>query len=103
IDDKSMQRNLRKLNKESPQMLQKAFEKMSITLLGWMNDGSPNSPKKPPIRWAVLRASSSVLVDGRVVGFSEVRPEKGEATPATTGTIRRRKFYYVAELVWNTP
>lgn len=56
------------LAKKSPKAFQLGMEKGALQLLTWMNTGSPNESRKPPIDWGILRGSSSVFVGGKLVG-----------------------------------
>ena len=38
-------------------------KKAAVQFLTWCNAGSPSEPATPPIRWGVLRGSSSVFVE----------------------------------------
>lgn len=62
--------NLQKLIKKSPAAFRKAQEIASLQLLTWMNTGSggTSESRKPPIRWGILRGSSSAFVGAVKVG-----------------------------------
>lgn len=58
---------LKKLQQKSPQAFKKAQIKGAIQFLNWANNGSANESRKPPIRWGVLRGSSSAFVGNHLV------------------------------------
>ena len=90
---------LKKLQKKSPEAFRKAAEIGAIQFLNWANNGSKNESRKPPIKWGVLRGSSSCFVGSELVEiFSiNVSGEKG-ATPARS----YRAKDLVITWVWNT-
>ena len=94
---------LKGLQQRSPKIFMSAQRKAGIQFLNWANNGSANTSKKPPIRWGVLRGSSSVfrgkfLVKTFDISVKEGSPEakdpakefEGEAAPTTL------------TFVWNT-
>jgi hypothetical protein len=93
---------LRSLQRRSPRAFNTALKRASIQMLNWANLGSAKSPRKPPIRFGVLRASSSAFVGtefvasykGTVRGGADERP-----TPATSiGSARATTVTWA----WNT-
>ena len=56
-----------RLRKKSKLAFNKAQKKAGIQFLTWCNAGSPNDSSTPPIRWGILRGSSSVFVDNELV------------------------------------
>lgn len=68
---------LKKLEKESPEIFQKAQEKAGLQFLTWCNTGSTNTSKKPPIRYGVLRGSSTVFVGNKLVSIYEIPIRSG--------------------------
>ena len=55
------------LKKKTVPAFTKALEKAAIQWLNWANNGSANSSLKPPIRWGILRGSSSAFVGSKMV------------------------------------
>lgn len=58
---------LKKLQRQSPEKFKRAMEKGGIAFLNWANLGSRKCTRKPPIRWGVLRGSSSAFVGSKLV------------------------------------
>ena len=76
---------LKKLAEKSPKFFALAQRKAGIQFLNWANNGSGNSSKKPPIRWGVLRGSSSVFRGKFLVAKSPNKVRSGapeQPTPA---------------------
>ena len=93
---------LKRLAKESPEKFNKAMKKGAIQFLTWANTGSAKSSKKPPIRWGVLRGSSSAFVGGELVATQEQTikagsPDRPEPVRLYSGDD------LVATFIWNTP
>ena len=90
---------LKKLQRRSPIAFNKAMQVAGIQFLNWANNGSKNESRKPPIRYGVLRGSSSVFVGSKLV---KVQPqsikEHGIATPARNHNGRPDSL----TVVWNT-
>jgi hypothetical protein len=59
--------NPSKILKASNIAFEAAEEKAALQFLTWVNAGSPAEPATPPIRWGVLRGSSSVFVKNKFV------------------------------------
>ena len=57
--------------------IQKALAKAALQFLAWANNGSTQSSRKPPIRWGVLRGSSSAFVGSTHIGNSTTRIQPG--------------------------
>ena len=55
------------LQQRSPAMFHEAMKRGAIQLLTWCNTGSPRESRKPPIRFGVLRGSSSAFVGSDLV------------------------------------
>jgi len=89
---------LKKFQRQDPKHFKEAQKVGAVQFLNWANNGSAKSPKKPPIRWGVLRGSSSAFV-GRdlVMKFPQVLRE-GVATPAESYSGED----LVITFVWNT-
>ena len=73
---------LAKLQKQSPKHFKEAQKRGAIQFLNWANNGSAKSSKKPPIRWGVLRGSSSAFVGNSLVMKFPYVTKQGIATPA---------------------
>lgn len=56
-----------KFKRVSEESFKEALEKTALQWLTWCNNGSPTEPATPPIRWGVLRGSSSVFVADKMV------------------------------------
>lgn len=92
---------LKKLQKKSPVYFKEAAKIGAIQFLTWCNTGTGKSPKKPPIRFGVLRGSSSAFVGGQLVLIFKQSIKSGaeeSATPATSYTAKD----LVLTWVWNT-
>lgn len=57
-----------KIKRVTEEAFTKAQIQTAIQWLGWINNGSPSEPATPPIRWGVLRASSSAFVGAKLIG-----------------------------------
>lgn len=82
-------KNLERLVRRSPGAFKKAQEKASLQLLTWMNTGSggTSESRKPPIKWGVLRGSSSAFVGNSKVGDFKINVDarsKEQISPATS-------------------
>jgi len=80
---------LKKFAKKSSKVFTKAQKKASLQLLTWMNTGSGGTPesRKPPIRWGILRGSSSAFVGDQKVGDFRINVKPGskeQISPATS-------------------
>jgi len=73
---------LARLQKQSPKHFKEAQKRGAIQFLNWANNGSAKSSKKPPIRWGVLRGSSSAFVGGDLVMKFPYVVREGMVTPA---------------------
>lgn len=94
---------LEKLQQQSPEAFAKALQVAAIQFLTWANTGSggTNESRKPPIRYGVLRGSSSAFVNGELV---QVYPQNIQAgaddtpSPARSGAQKEVSTTWV----WNT-
>lgn len=89
------------LARQSPSIFNRAMKKGAVQFLNWANLGSINSPKKPPIRFGVLRGSSSAFVGSELVKkFEQVIRSGGNEipTPATSHTAPNTTITFA----WNT-
>lgn len=96
----SLQR-LNKLQKQSPQNFQKALKVAAIQFINWANTGSKKEERTPPIRWGVLRGSSSAFVGNKLVTVFPINIETGapeEPTPAMAHQAPALTITWV----WNT-
>ena len=92
---------LKHLQRKSPKAFNEAQKKAAIQFLNWANNGSAKSSRKPPIRWGVLRGSSSAFVGGELVQvFPQlIKPGADEKpTPATS----HKAPSTVMTWAWNT-
>jgi len=93
---------LKKLLRQSPKFFTEAMEKGTIQFLNWSNTGSGKSPKKPPIRWGVLRGSASAFVGSKLVSIFTPNQMAGVPTPAKSNDAVRVTKGVSATWVWNT-
>jgi len=87
---------LKRLQRKSPQAFQKALKVAAIQFITWANKGSKAEPGTPPIRWGVLRGSSSAFVGSQLVTTflqniqsgapEEPTPAQSHVAPASTIT-----------------
>ncbi len=92
---------LKTLARKSPKAFKKASKKGAIVFLGWANNGSVSSSKKPPIRWGVLRGSSSAFVGSEMVEMFDISIKAGATerpTPARSHSAPPTTITWV----WNT-
>lgn len=92
---------LKKLQKQSPQHFDKAMQKGAIQFLTWANNGSKNESRKPPIRWGVLRGSSSAFVGDKLVQTFRI-PIKSGADEAPSPLKDYKGKELVITWIWNT-
>lgn len=92
---------LQKYRRRDPENWQKAMEKGAIQLLTWMNTGSGGSKSsaKPPIRFGVLRGSSSAFVNGKYVGAFPIAISPGADEKPDPNKSHKGKGITVG---WNT-
>lgn len=92
---------LANLQKKSPQAFKKALKVAAIQFINWANTGSKQEPRTPPIRWGVLRGSSSAFVGSKMVAVFPINIEPGapeEPTPAQTHSAPALTITWA----WNT-
>lgn len=92
---------LKELARKSPRHFKLAMSRAGIQFLNWANNGSTNVSRKPPIRWGVLRGSSSVFIGHELVQIYKqlIRPGADETpTPAQS----HRAPPLTLTFVWNT-
>lgn len=100
----SMGRNLKRLDrfmKKDPERFTRALEIAATQFLTWANTGQGPSSAKPPIRFGILRGSSSAFVGGKLVEVypQNIKPGSGESpTPAKTHSAPDTQVTWV----WNT-
>lgn len=91
--------NLRRLQQKSPKAFRIAMERAAVQFLTWANTGSAKESRKPPIRWGVLRGSSSAFVGDKLVSRFQQEVRGGKTpTPATSHNAPDTKMTFV----WNT-
>ncbi len=92
---------LKEFKKKSPKFFKEAAKAGAVAWLNWANMGSARESRKPPIRWGVLRGSSSAFVGNELVMIFpfdiEGEAEKG-ATPAKSYSAKD----LIITWVWNT-
>ncbi|MEJ2248040.1 MAG: hypothetical protein P8Y70_00085 [Candidatus Lokiarchaeota archaeon] len=92
---------IEKLQAKSPEAFRKAQTKAAIQFLNWCNNGSDKESAKPPIRWGVLRGSSSGFVGNNFVQSypQSIKPGADERpTPANSYNGKDK----VITVCWNT-
>ena len=92
---------LKRLQTKSPEAFQKSMEVAAIQFLTWTNKGSKAESRTPPIRWGVLRGSSSAFVGNKLVTTFQINIESGapeKPTPAKSGGMAG----LIITWVWNT-
>ena len=92
-------KGLHKLMKQSPKAFNKSLAVAGLQFLNWANNRSKNESAKPPIRFGVLRGSSSVFVGNKLIGIQPQNvKEHGIPTPAKSYNGRTDTM----TVVWNT-
>lgn len=92
---------LRSLQRKSPRAFNEAQKQAAVLMLNWMNNGSDKTSRKPPIRWGVLRGSSSAFVGSELVQtFGQLI--KAEADERPTPAKAHKADATVMTWVWNT-
>jgi hypothetical protein len=92
---------LQPLIKKSPNAFKNAQKKGAIQFLNWANNGSAKETRKPPIRWGVLRGSSSAFVGSELVQTYDIPIMAGadeRPTPAQSHNAKDDQMTWV----WNT-
>lgn len=89
---------LKRLQQKSPKAFEKSMEVAAIQFLTWCNRGSKAESRTPPIRWGVLRGSSSAFVGNKLVAIYTPHQVGGETTPAKSGGMAG----LIITWVWNT-
>ena len=82
-----MMRRLRAMQLAHPKAFKESAKIGAIQFLNWCNNGSMKESRKPPIRWGVLRGSSSAFVGNDLVVIYDQVIKPGapeEPTPAET-------------------
>lgn len=95
-------RGLKNLQKESATLFEKAMAKGGIQFLNWANNGSSNSSKKPPIRFGVLRGSSSVFVGTKLISVFPIDIKEGTKEQPTPARTNDHPEPLRLTFVWNT-
>ena len=96
------------LTKNSNKLFDQAMEKAAIQFLTWCNTGSIGSPKKPPIKWGILRGSSSAFVGTKLISVypQEISPdsedEEGPTPAKSISGVGIKTNDTIATFVWNT-
>lgn len=95
-------RGLKNLQKESSELFQKAMAKGGIQFLNWANNGSAKSSRKPPIRFGVLRGSSSVFVGTKLISIFDIPIKEGAKESPTPARTNDHPEPFRLTFVWNT-
>lgn len=93
---------LKKLQRKSPAIFKKAMEKGAIQFLTWANTGSKLEKRTPPIRWGVLRGSSSAFVGNKLVTTFQQSIKSGAPEKPTPATSHAALAALIITWVWNT-
>jgi len=65
------------LQKQSNEKIEKAMAKGALEFIRWCNTGSSKESAVPPIKWGVLRGSTSVFVGKKLVTVWKQRTKNG--------------------------
>lgn len=99
VSTSAVTRSLKKVQRKSPEIFDKALAVGALQLLTWSNTGTGRTSKKPPIRTGVLRGSSSVFVGKRLISIYPQAANGSEyPTPARTHSGEKTTI----TIVWNT-
>ena len=94
-------KELEKLKRQSPEHFKKAAKAGAVAWLNWANMGSKKESRKPPIKWGVLRGSSSVFVGNELVMIFPGDISSGSKEGATPAQSFNGKELMIT-WVWNT-
>ena len=92
---------LKHLATKSPKAFKEASKRGAIQFLTWANTGTGVSSKKPPIRWGVLRGSSSTFVGNELVKTFDIVIKPG-GTERPTPATQHQAAPTTITWVWNT-
>lgn len=92
---------LKRLAKKSPTLFKKAKKIGAIQFLTWANNGSSNESRKPPIKWGVLRGSSSAFVGNELVEIFQQTVASGSAEKASPAISMGASSPKIITWVWN--
>jgi len=93
---------LKRLQRQSPKIFQKAMEVAAIQFLTWANAGSKLEKRTPPIRWGVLRGSSSAFVGNKLVTTFPINIKSGAPEKPTPATSHAAITALIITWAWNT-
>jgi len=93
---------LKKLQRKSPSAFKKAAKVGTIQFLTWANTGSKLEKRTPPIRWGVLRGSSSAFVGSELVTTFQQSIKSGAPERPTPATSHAALSALIMTWVWNT-
>lgn len=95
---------LKKLQRKSPEIFNKAMKKGAIQFLKWANEGSERETRKPPIRWGVLRGSASAFVGSQLVAMSAAEQTGSQAGASTKNAplTQYKEVPTTISWIWNT-
>ena len=92
---------LKRLQRKSPKKFERAMEKGVVAFINWANMGSGKCSRKPPIRWGVLRGSSSGFVGSKLVfTYPQIISPGAPEAPTPARSYSGRPI--VMTFVWNT-
>lgn len=78
-----------------------SLAKGGIQMMTWMNSGSPKSSATPPIRWGVLRGSTTVFVGQKLINvFQQDIKSGGSESPDPLKSYNGKPG--IITVVWNT-
>jgi hypothetical protein len=92
---------LQRLQMSLSKNFHKAMGRAALQFLTWCNQGSPKEPAKPPIKYGILRGSSSAFVGKELVGVYQQAISSGateKPTPAKSHNGKELEFI----VGWNT-
>lgn len=89
------------LQKKSPALFHEAMKIGAIQLLTWCNVGSSKESRKPPIRFGVLRGSSSAFVGNELVQVFPQSIKAGAKESPSPATAHNAKKLTIT-VVYNT-
>lgn len=102
IESVKLEKSLDKLRKQSPKMFNLAQRAGALQFLTWSNTGTGRVSAKPPIKWGVLRGSSSAFVGSFLVKINAQAILSGATERPTPAREYSQSNPNVMTWVWNT-